>query len=50
MWEVNYGFVDIYYWEYVVLFFYVVVLFLFFARRQRLKVKDHPEYRYLVPA
>jgi hypothetical protein len=48
MWESNYGFVDIYYWEYLVLLLYVVVLYLFFSRRKKLKVKDHPEYKYFV--
>lgn len=43
-----FGYVDLQYWEYVVMFFYLVVIYLFFARQKKLKMKKHPEYKYFL--
>ena len=43
-----YGEVNIEYWEWALSVVYVFLLFIFFARRKKMMLKEHPEYKFYV--
>lgn len=43
-----FGFVELHYWEYVLMFFYLLLIYLYYARQKNMRIRTQPEYRYFL--